>query len=44
MQAKLSYLVDRSTPFTNEKVELLDQLTNSIKNNLSDVKMYFKIE
>lgn len=37
MQSKLEYLLDRSQPFTQEKVQILDQLTNSMKTNAPDV-------
>lgn len=41
MQAKLDFLLDRSGPFTTEKVQILDQLTNSMKTNAPDVHIYF---
>jgi hypothetical protein len=37
MEAKLNYLLDRSQAFGSDKVEILDQLTNSMKNNAPDV-------
>lgn len=37
MEAKLKYLLDRSEPFSAEKVQILDQLTNSMKLNSPDV-------
>ncbi len=37
MEQKLNYILDRTQPFTTEKVQLLDQLTNSMKINAPDV-------
>jgi len=37
MEAKINFLLDRSTPFTPEKVQILDQLSVSIRSNASDV-------
>lgn len=37
MEAKLNYLIDRTQPFTQEKVQILDQLTNSMKTNAQNV-------
>ena len=37
MEQKLSYLVDRNQPFTQERVQLLDQLTLAITTNSPQV-------
>lgn len=41
MQQKLNYLLDRNQPFTSDKVEILDQLTNSMKVNAPDVIIFY---
>ena len=43
MEAKLNFLIDQSQPFTIEKVQILDQLTNSMKINAPDVKFIINI-
>lgn len=41
MEPKINFLIDRTQPFTIEKVQILDQLTNSMKINAPDVKIFY---
>ena len=40
MEKKLSYLTDQSSPFGEDKAQLLDELTFAIKNNTPQVYMH----
>ena len=37
MESRVDFLLDRNTPFGDEKAQLLDELTYSIKNNTGQV-------
>lgn len=47
MEQKLNYLLDRSQPFTQERVKLLDQLTEQMYkggSNVSTLLMYRQLK